>query len=86
MTWEIALGIFTLLGTVGSFAGICVKVVVPLTKSIVELTGEVKMLRKEYEQLDTKRRSEHKALWEHNEKQDLLLDDHAKRLHDLDGK
>lgn len=86
MTWEIFLGIGALVSFVGTFTGVCVKMVVPLTKSIVELTNEVKLLREKYDGLDGKRREEHKRLWEHNEEQDKKLEDHAQRLHDLDGK
>lgn len=86
MTWEIFLGIGVLVSFVGTFTGVCVKMVVPLTKSIVELTNEVKQLRKDYDLFDTKRRVEHKALWDHNEEQDKTLENHAQRLHDLDGK
>lgn len=86
MTWEIYVGITVAASFIGTVAAVCVKVVVPLTKSIVELTNEVKLLRKEYDNLDGKRRSEHKQLWEHNEEQDKQLENHAQRLHDLDGK
>ena len=86
MTWEIVLGIVALVGLIGTFVGACVKLVVPLTESIVRLTDKVELLCERYDTLDEKRKEEHKRLWDHNEKQDERLDDHAQRLHELDGK
>ena len=86
MTWEIFIGIGALVSFVGTFTGVCVKIVVPLTRSIVELTNEVKLLREKYDGLDVKRKAEHERLWKHNEEQDKQLQNHAQRLHDLDGK
>ena len=86
MTWEIVLGVAALAGLVASFAGICVKVVVPLTKSIVMLNENVKQLCEKFSSFDKDNTKSHRRLWEHNEKQDEMLEEHAKRLHDLDGK
>ena len=86
MTWEIVLGIVALFGFVSSFAGICIKVVVPLTKSIVTLNDNVKNLCEKFSSFDEDNTKSHRRLWEHNDKQDLILGEHAQRLHDLDGK
>ena len=82
MSWEIVAGIITLSG----FAASLIKLVVPLTNSIVKLTDKVELLCEKYDKLDDKRKEEHGRLWAHNEKQDKQLEDHAKRLYDLDGK
>lgn len=86
MTWEIIAGFITFIGFIGSFVGVCVKMVVPLTQSIVKLTEKMDQLCEKYDVLDEKRKEEHKRLWDHNVAQDKKLEDHAQRLHDLDGK
>lgn len=82
MTWEIVIGIITLFGFLGSI----VKWVVPLTESIVRLTDKVQMLCDKFSAFDKDSAEEHEKLWAHNKTQDEKLDDHAKRLHELDGK
>lgn len=86
MTWEIVAGIIALTGFIGTFIGACVKLVVPLTQSIVTLTDKVQMLCDKFSTFDKNSTEEHKKLWTHNDEQDRKLEDHAQRLHDLDGK
>jgi hypothetical protein len=86
MTWEIVAGLIALTGFIGAIAGVCVKVVVPLTRSIVTLNENVKNLCEKLSLLDEDNAKGHERLWEHNEKQDQRLEIHEKRLHDLDGK
>lgn len=86
MTWEIIVGIIALAGFIGSVVAVCVKVVVPLTRSIVTLNENVKKLCQKLSELDEDNSKSHKRLWDHNEKQDAKLNEHAQRLHDLDGK
>lgn len=82
MTWDIVLGIAALAGLAGSL----IKWVVPLTESIVRLTDKVQMLCDNFSKFDKESVEEHKKLWEYNGDQDKRLEDHARRLHDLDGK
>ena len=86
MTWEIVVGLIGLTGFIGAAAGVCVKVVVPLTKSIVRLNENVKNLCEKFSVFDEDNTRSHRRLWDHNEKQDAVLESHAQRLHDLDGK
>ena len=86
MTWEIVVGLIALTGFIGAAAGVCVKVVVPLTKSIVRLNENVKNLCEKFSDFDADNARSHRRLWDHNEKQDAVLESHAQRLHDLDGK
>lgn len=86
MTWEMIAALIALTGFIGTIAGVCVKVVVPLTKSIVTLNGSVKNLCEKLSILEDDNSKSHKRIWDHNEKQDARLDRHEKRLHDLDGK
>ncbi|WMI80890.1 hypothetical protein [Anaerotignum sp. MB30-C6] len=82
MTWEIALGIFALLG----FVIALVKPIVSLTQVITRLNSNFEALTKEFREFNKANRNEHKELWDHNAEQDKLLRDHGQRLHDLDGK
>ena len=86
MTWEIVVGLIALTGFIGTFIGACVKLVVPLTQSIVTLTDKVQMLCDKFSAFDKDSAEEHKRIWNHNDEQDRKLEDHAQRLHDLDGK
>lgn len=86
MTWEIVLGIISLVGLIGTFVGVCVKLVVPLTESIVRLTDNVRELCDKFNAFGRESAKEHDEIWRHNDEQDRKLEDHAQRLHDLDGK
>ncbi|MDO4531624.1 MAG: hypothetical protein Q4C06_06545 [Bacillota bacterium] len=86
MTWEIIAGFIALTGFIGTIAGVCVKVVVPLTRSIVTLNENVKNLCAKFSLFDEDNTRSHRRLWEHNEKQDACLESYGRRLHDLDGK
>ena len=82
MTWEIVAGMVTLLG----FVITVVKTVIPLTNAITLLTEKTAELSSKMEDMDEKKTKAHKELWVYNKKQDKRLDEHAQRLHDLDGK
>lgn len=82
MTWEIVLGIIALF----SFGVAVVKPIVSLTNAITALNFNVSQLTKEFSEFDKDNHASHKRLWEHNNGQDKLLQEHGQRLHDLDGK
>ena len=82
MTWEIVAGMVTLLGFVISV----VKTVIPLTNAITLLTEKTAELSSKMEDMDEKKTKAHTELWAHNKEQDKRLEEHAQRLHDLDGK
>lgn len=82
MNWDIFLGLVTLLG----FIGAIVKTVVPLTNAITLLTEKTEELSGKITELDEKKTKAHTELWAHNKEQDKRLDEHSRRLHDLDGK
>ena len=82
MTWEIFLGIVALCG----FILTVVKTVIPLTNAITLLTEKTAELSSKIEDMDEKKTKAHTELWEHNKEQDKRLEEHAQRLHDLDGK
>ena len=82
MTWEIVAGMVTLLG----FVITVVKTVIPLTNAITLLTEKTAELSSKMEDWDEKKTKAHTELWAHNKEQDKRLEEHAQRLHDLDGK
>ena len=82
MTWDIALGIFSLVTLVITI----IKTVVPLTNAITRLTDKFENLDRKVGDMESDEAEVNKALWEHNHKQDRTLQEHAMRLHDLDGK
>ena len=82
MTWEIFLGIVALFG----FLVAVVKPIVSLTSAVVRLTDRIDVLAAEMAEMDEKKTEAHRRLWDHNDVQDKKLEEHALRLHDLDGK
>ena len=82
MTWEIFLGIVALV----TFVITVVKTIVPLIEAIIRLTDKLESLEKKVDGIEGNSNKAHDELWEHNDKQDAILQDHAMRLHDLDGK
>ncbi len=82
MTWEIFLGIVALFG----FIVTVVKTILPLTNAVTLLTEQMKEMSEDMKAMNEKKTEAHKRLWDHNEEQDKKLEEHALRLHDLDGK
>ena len=76
MTWEVVLGIVTLFGFIVSI----VTPILKLTKVMTELMMSVDGLKNTFNQTNTKIDTEFKRIWEHNEEQDELIDDHEKRI------
>lgn len=82
MTWEIFLGIVAVV----TFVITIVKTVIPLTNAITRLTDKFENLDAKVEEFEDDSVKAHDELWAHNDKQDVILQEHAMRLHDLDGK
>lgn len=82
MTWEIALGIFALIGGIISLA----KPVMDLNNSITALTVKVNEFTERLEEQIEKSSEGRKRLWDHNGLQDKMLQDHETRIHDLETK
>lgn len=81
MTWEIALGIVTLAGLMSSI----IKPIITLTNVITQLNINCENLSHQFQEFGVSNSASHRRLWAHNEKQDSLLQNHEKRMHDLDG-
>lgn len=82
MTWDIFLGIVALFG----FVVTVVKTILPLTTAVTSLTEQMKEVGEDIKELNQREREKRRELWKHNDAQDKRLDNHAKRLHELDGK
>lgn len=76
MTWEILLGIITLVGFLISIIGPILK----LTKVMTELSISVTNLKDAVDQMGIKNSESHKKIWEHIGEQDKKIDDHEKRI------
>ena len=76
MTWEIVVGLGTLLT-------ICISIMKPivsLTKAMTTLNVTVTDLKDSMSEIVVKNQESHKRLWEHNGKQDGKIEDHEKRI------
>ena len=74
-----------LIALVGLFVTL-IKPIVNLTKTITELTAVVQQLRTDMDGQRSDAHESHKRLWEHNDKQDVRIDDHEKRIVELEHK
>lgn len=82
MEWQVFLTITSLLAFVSAVTVPLLK----LNKTMTRLDINVENLNSIVEKNEKKSKENHTRLWEHNELQDKRLDDHEKRLHDLDKK
>lgn len=72
-----------------AIVGLIITVTTPLLKlntSITELKTLLESVVKKVETIDSNNTNSHRRLWEHNTEQDQVLQNHERRLHDLDGK
>ena len=78
--WDIVKDVVVLVGLI-------VTVTTPLLKlntSITQLKALLDSVVKQVQDNDSSNSASHKRLWEHNEEQDELLQDHETRIHDLE--
>lgn len=69
--------------------GLIITVTTPLLKlntSITQLRTLLEEVMRNVEQNEHDNTESHRRLWQHNTEQDGLLQQHERRLHDLDGK
>lgn len=82
MEWTIVTVIIALVGL-----GLAIiKPIVSLTQSITKLTVVVEHLQDDVGGLTTKNSQSHARLWDHNDEQDGRLEDHERRIGDLEHK
>ena len=82
MEWTTITVIIALVG----LGAAVIKPIVSLTQSITKLTVVVERLERELDEQSEHSRESHKRLWDHNEEQDNRLDDHERRIHDIEHK
>lgn len=80
MEWTTVTVIIALVG----LGAAVIKPIVSLTQSITKLTVVVERLERELDEQGEHSRESHKRLWDHNEEQDNRLDDHERRIHDME--
>ena len=80
MEWTTITVIISLVG----LGAAVIKPIVSLTQSITKLTVVVERLERELDEQNEHSRESHKRLWDHNEEQDNRLDDHERRIHDME--
>lgn len=82
MEWTVVTVIIAVVGlffTVG-------KPIINLNTNITVLSESIKSLNKRQDKFEADSTKEHSELWEHEDEQDRMLEEHKMRLHDLDGK
>ena len=82
MEWTTVTVIIALVG----LGAAVIKPIVSLTQSITKLTVVVERLERELDEQSEHSRESHKRLWDHHEEQDNRLDDHERRIHDMEHK
>ena len=82
MEWTTITVIISLVG----LGAAVIKPIVSLTQSITKLTVVVERLERELDDQSEHSRESHRRLWDHNEEQDNRLDDHERRIHDMEHK
>lgn len=82
MEWTTVTVIISLVG----LGGAIIKPIVSLTRSITELTIQVKGLRTDMDKQTEHNREAHNRMWVHNGEQDGRLDDHERRIDSLEHK
>lgn len=82
MTWEIIVGIITLVGFIISI----VTPLIRLTSAMIKLNANMENLGSSLESLTTRNTESHRRIWEHNEEQDQKLEDHEHRITKIETK
>lgn len=60
--------------------------IIKLNTNITKLNASLESTQKDQAKLERDNNDAHKRIWEHNDTQDKMLEEHRLRLHDLDGK
>ncbi len=60
--------------------------IIKLNTNITKLNASLESIQKDQVKLERDNHDAHKRIWEHNDEQDKMLEEHRLRLHDLDGK
>lgn len=60
--------------------------IIKLNTNITKLNENLKATQNDQLKYEKDNHDAHERIWDHNEKQDAVLEEHRMRLHDLDGK
>lgn len=80
---------WTVVTVIAAIAGLFFTVgkpIINLNTNITILNEGIKNLNKRQDRFERDSSKEHEELWEHEDQQDKILEEHKMRLHDLDGK
>ena len=80
MTWEIFLGIVALIGFIISVMTPIIK----LNTSITKLNVALEALQTSMNKIDNDNTESHRRIWNHNDNQDALIEDHEKRISNIE--
>ena len=80
MTWEIFLGIVALIG----FIITVMTPIIKLNTSITKLNIALEALQTSMNKIDNDNTESHRRIWNHNDSQDALIDDHEKRISNIE--
>lgn len=82
MTWEIFLGIVSLV----SFLIALITPLMKLSKSMTELSVNVKNLNDSMDSFIINNTESHRRIWKHNEEQDSKIENHENRITKIETK
>lgn len=80
MTWEIFLGLVTLVGFIVSVMTPIIK----LNSSITKLNVALGALQSSMTKIENDNTESHRRIWSHNDSQDSLIENHEKRLTNIE--
>jgi hypothetical protein len=80
--WDVVLVIVAIVGLFFSIG----KPIINLNTNITTLNESIKSVNARQDRFEKCSEKEHSELWEHEDAQDKILEEHKLRLHDLDGK
>ena len=79
MTWEIFLGIVALIG----FIITVMTPIIKLNTSITKVNIALESLQASMNKIDNDNTESHRRIWNHNDSQDALIENHEKRKSDI---
>lgn len=68
------------LGTILGVGVVVVKPMLQVVRSITELNESIKSLARNFNVFETNNNNSHKRIWDHNDEQDEMLQDHEIRI------
>lgn len=80
MTWEIFLGIVALVG----FIVTVMTPIIKLNTSITKLNVALEALQSSMNKIENDNTESHRRIWNHNDSQDALIENHEKRISDIE--